>query len=384
MARSPRARRAGLVGLGMVAWSLGASGSDAGKSFTPQHPTLWQRAKQPELARRRELLRLADRKREPKDETYDSLPISTQLHRAAATLLELAQVETSGDVDLLYLYGECLAYAGPSQAARARTVLERALNLAPSHPSAAAAWDTLGRVRLALGDYAAGEWAFEQALETEPSRPVRDAILIEQGLGALRARELDVAIERLRAASADSQEPVAWALSEWSLAVAMDRALWGPEAERLAFVASQARFGASGKQDVLALPDAELEPDSEVHYYRALAAMGRARASGERGQRSAYQEAKFLWLRYLDAVGPTGPWVSRVTAHLTAIERVESRLSPDDGDLHRQALRGGDFELGDSESEAANGPNSDADAGPLWPEELERGAAFWGLDAGGD
>lgn len=383
MARSQRARSASLVALGLVAWSLGASGSDGAEATAPQSPTVWQRVRRPELAQRYQLLRLADRKREPKDETYDSLPISTQLHRAAATLLELAHVETTDDVELLYLYGECLAYAGSRYALRARTVLERALELAPSHPSATTAWDTLGRVRLALGDYAAGQWAFEQALETEPSRPVRDAILIEQGLGALRARELDLAIERLRAAASDSQEPVAWAVSEWSLAVAMDRAMWGPEAERLAFVASQARFGPSGKQDVLALPDAELEPDAEVHYYRALAAMGRARAAGERAQRVAYQEAKFSWLRYIDAVGPTGPWLGRVAAHLTTIERAEARLSPDEGDLHRQALHGANFEGDDGDAEReSNDAASDADAGPLWPEEFERGAAFWGLDAG--
>lgn len=382
MVRSHRARRASLVIVGLVAWSLGASGSDGPVAAAPQEPTLWQRVKHPDLAQRRQLLRLADRKREPKDETYDSLPIATQLHRAAATLLELANVESTDDVELLYLYGECLAYAGSRYATRARVVLEHALNLAPSHPSATAAWDTLGRVRLALGDYSAGQWAFERALETEPSRPVRDAILIEQGLGALRARDLDVAIERLRAASSDSQEPVAWAISEWSLAVAMDRAMWGPEAERLAFVASQARFGASGKQDVLNLPDAELEPDAEVHYYRALAAMGRARAAGERTRRLAYQEAKFSWLRYIDAVGPTGPWLARVAAHLATIEHAEAQLSLDEGDLHRQALRGANFD-GDPDAEhAPDDTASDSDAGPLWPEELERGAAFWGLDAG--
>jgi tetratricopeptide (TPR) repeat protein len=335
-----------------------------------QQATIWQKVKAPDTETRQRLMNLADRKREPRDETYDAQAIRTQLHRASATLLGLARVDTLGDVDLLYLYGECLAFAGVEYAAQARGVLQQALTVAPGHPNASGAWDSLGRVNMALGDYAAGYRAFERSLASEWQRDVRDAVLIEQGLGALRAGELIVAIERLRAANGDSQSPVAWALSQWALAVAMDRALWGPEAERLALVAAQAKFGASGKQDVLSLSEVVLEPESEVLYYRALAAMGRARVTSRREQRSAYQEAKFLWLRYLDDVGPTGPWSSRVERHLAYIDRLEARIAPSDGDLHSEALRAANFDV------------TDAGVSPLWPEELEQGAAFWGLDAG--
>lgn len=358
----------GVVVVGYVAGRGEASPAAA------QRPTVWQRVKSPDSTGRRRLLTMADRKREPRDETYDAEAIRVQLHRAAATLLGLAGVETTADVELLYLYGECLAYAGPEYAIRARAVLREALNLAPDHPSAPAAWDSLGRVEMALGAYAAGYRAFERALEHTWQRDVRDAILIEQGLGALRAGELETAIERLRSANGDSQSPVAWSLSQWALAVAMDRALLGPEAERLAYAAAQARFGASGKQDVLSLPEVGLEPESEVLYYRALAAMGRARIAAAREMRNVYQEAKFLWLRYVDEVGPRGPWLARAERHLAFIDAVEARLAPEakDSDLHRQALKGGDFEVADA----------DAGVSPLWPEELEQGRSFWGLDAG--
>lgn len=364
----------------LSAFALGVTlvldaGGEVSSYDARRQTTVWQRVKAPDAASRERLLDMADRKREPRDETYDAEAIRTQLHRASATLLALAHVETLGDVDLLYLYGECLAYAGAEYASKARGILQQALTVAPTHPNASAAWDSLGRVDMALGDYAAGYRAFERSLEAEWQRDVRDAILIEQGLGALRAGELEAAIERLRAASGDSQNPVAWALSQWALAVAMDRALWGPEAERLAFVAAQARFGASGKQDVLSLPEVGLEPDSEVLYYRALAAMGRARAQARREQRGAFQEAQFLWLRYLSEAGPTGPWTSHVERHLAHIERLEARFAPQDGDLHRQALRGANFDVS----------GADAGVSPLWPEELEQGsAAFWGLDAGAD
>lgn len=353
---------AGAVG---VAWS-GASVANA------DHATIWQRLKSPDLESRQRLLDMADRKREPRDETYDSDAIRTRLHRASAIMLALAGVETLGDVDLLYMYGECLAYGGPEYAVRARAVLRQALTVAPAHPSAGGAWDSLGRVQMALGEYADGYRAFERALEHEWRRDVRDAVLIEQGLGALREGQLEAAIERLRAANGDSQTPVAWALSQWALAVAMDRALWGPEAERLALVAAQARFGASGKQDVVGLPEVGLEPQSEVLYYRALAAMGRARVAPRAAQRSAYQEAKFLWLRYLGEAGPTGPWTQRVEHHLAVIDALEARIAPEVADLHQQALRGVDFDVTDV----------DAGVSPIWSEELERGAAFWGLDAG--
>lgn len=345
-----------------------------------ERTTVWQKARQPSGRHGGALLDAVDRKREPKDETFDSEAIRTQLHRAAATLLELAGVETQDDVELLYLYGECLTYAGGQYAARARAVLEQALTLAPHHPNAANAWDSLGRVNMALGAYAAGYRAYEKALEREWNEEVRTAILIEQGLGALRAQQLSVAIERLRSARSDAGNTVAWALSQWALAVAMDRGLFGPEALRLAWQASQARFGPSGTQDVLSLPEVAFEPPAEVFYFRALAATGKAQVGPPQARRDSYQEAKFLWLRYLDAVGPTGPWLSRVERHLAEIDRVLAKLFPDeDDDLDRQARETSVFD-----TSALGGTDIDAGAelDPLWPEELEQGARFWGKDGG--
>lgn len=340
-----------------------------------ERTTVWQRAAHPELERWRALADVVDRKREPKDPSYDSPAIRTQLSRAAATLLELAGAERSGDVELLFLYGECLAYAGGEFATRARDVLRLALSLAPNHPNAVDAWDSLGRVNMALGFYVEGYQAFERALERQWDRDVRSAILIEQGLGALRAGELVAAVERLSGAVNDSRDSAPWALSQWALAVAMDRALMGPEAQQLAWLAAQAKFGPSGQQDILGLSEVLLEPESEVHYYRALAAMGKARQAPRELQRAGSLEAKFLWLRYVDAVGPNGAWIDRVRAHLKHIDDVEARLAPPADDLHQQALRGAELD-----GEVDN----DEDAGvlPIWPEELEQGRQFWGGDAG--
>lgn len=336
-----------------------------------ERTTVWQRASQPELERWRVLADVVDRKREPKDPSYDSPAIRTQLSRAAATLLELAGVERSGDVELLFLYGECLAYAGGEFATRAREVLRQALSLEPEHPNAVEAWDSLGRVNMALGFYVEGYQAFEQALERQWDRDVRNVVLIEQGLGAMRAGEMAAAIDRLGGAVNDSRDSAPWALSQWALAVAMDRALMGPEAQRLAWLAAQAKFGPSGQQDILGLSEVVLEPEAELHYYRALAAMGRARQAPRELQRAAYLEAKFSWLRYLDAVGPNGAWINRVRTHLKHIDGVEARLAPPSEDLHRQALQGAELE-------------GEVDAGvlPIWPEELEQGRQFWGGDAG--
>lgn len=367
-ARSPLALALATVAAVIGSWRLGHASASA-----TDRSTVWARAAHPEAARWAALAEVIDRKREPKDETYDAVAIRTQLNRAAVTWMELAGVEQSDDVELLYLYGECLAFAGAQYALRARDVLSQALSLSPSHPNAGDAWDSLGRVNMALGRYAEGYRAFERALETQWERGVRDAVLIEQGLGALRAADLDVAIERLRSANQDSQEPAVWALSQWALAVAMDRALLGPEAQRLAFAASRARFGPSG-QDVLALPEFGLEPPAETHYFRALAAMGAARDAEVRDKRARYLEAKFSWLRYLDGVGPTGPWIDRVRVHLSHIEEIETQLAPKEDDLHRQALKPTNWAAADSGVESVD---------PLWPEEIEQGAKFWGRDDAG-
>lgn len=349
-------------------WAVGAASPTA-----TERTTVWQRVAHPELERWRALADVVDRKREPKDPSYDSPAIRTQLSRAAATLLELAGAERSGDVELLFLYGECLAYAGDEFAQRARDVLRQALLLAPEHPNAVEAWDSLGRVNMALGLYVEGYQAFEQALERQWDRDVRNVILIEQGLGALRAGELTAAIDRLSGAVNDSRDSAPWALSQWALAVAMDRALMGPEAQRLAWLAAQAKFGLSGQQDILGLSEVALEPEAEIHYYRALAAMGKARQAPIQLQRAAYLEARFSWVRYLDAVGPNGAWSDRVRTHLKHIDDVEDRLAPPTEDLHRQALRGSALD-------------GEVDAGviPIWPEELEQGRQFWGGDAGAE
>lgn len=335
-------------------------------------PSVWQRVRDPKADERAELLLRADRKREPMDATFDSPAIRVQLHRAAATWLELAGVEMMDDVDLLYLFGECLAFSGPAFHARAKAVIQHALQLAPEHSAAPQALFQLSRVAASLEDYALQYDALERMFQREWRHEVRVEALLDQGQGAMASGKLERALERLQGALSDSTEPRQWALAQWTLAVAMDRALLGPQAANLAHTASLASFGSSGQADVLALPDATLSHPWEAFYYRALALMGKARVVSAEKQVATYQDAKFLWLRYLDASGESKQWHPRVQQHLRMIERITMLDADEQEDLDALVAATPSF------------PAEDAGVDPLWPEELEQGERFWGADAGSD
>jgi hypothetical protein len=338
--------------------------------------SVWQRVKNPSLPVQQFVRQFADHKREPRDFEHDTEAIRTQLHKAAAAWLERvvgSKLDTSEDRDLLFLYGECLAYAGPDSLDRAEQVLLRALSLGPDDdPATASAWNTLGRVQAARGNTMQADAAFERALNFEWDAPTRSGIQIEQGFLAMGEGQLTRAIERLASARDGTHEPALWSLSQWALGVAMDRALLGPEGASLAWEASQARFGGSGELDVLALPGMAPEPPAEATYYRALALMGKASRLPTDERVKALLEAKFLWLGYIREAGPTAPSVGRAFQHLKRIDDV-TRTPEDDADLERQARAPMqlEFDAGQARSEAM-----------IWPEELVQGSAFWGGDAG--
>lgn len=335
----------------------------------------WQRVTDPGIGARTFIQHFADHKREPRDADHATDTLRVQLNRACSNWIERVAgpgLESSQDSALLFLYGECLAYAGPGAAKRAAPILQRALELAPLDPHAPQAWNTLGRVHAALGELDAAYSAFERALEREWDVSVRSAIQIEQGLLTLAHGQFDRAIERLSSARDATTDPVAWALSQWALGVAMDRAWMGPEGAALAWTASQGRFGVNGEFDVLALPGVGPEPASEATYYRALALMGKVQTVPQNQRTATYLEAKFLWLTYLREVDASHPAVPRVRAHMAHIEK--QTAGPDDDALLDQAARA-PMQLGVEPEELP------ADH-MIWPEELTEGDAFWGADAG--
>lgn len=358
-----------LVGLAMFG-GWGPS-TQALPRFSP-----WQRAKDPSGEARRLILEFADHKREARDVGQETERARTERYKASASWLERvlgARLDVTTDVELLMLYGESKAYAGPNHLRGAQRALRRALQLAPRHPNAASAWNTLGRVEAALGQADSAQGAFERALELEWDLALRSGIQIEQGLLAMQHGALERAIERLATASeAAKGEPALWALAQWALGVAMDRALLGPEGANLAWRASQGRFGANGELDVLALSGLGLEADSEATYYRALALMGKAQGMPMEARVATLLDAKFLWLTHLREAGPTGQFAARVQYHLQKID--ELTATPEDrASLERQARAPLDVHVD------AGGLNPED---MIWPEELSSGDAFWAGDAG--
>lgn len=334
----------------------------------------WQRVKDPGVGARSFIQHFADHKREPRDLDHATEKLRMQLNRACSNWLERVAgpgLEASEDAALLFLYGECLAYAGPGAVKPAGAVLERALALAPMDPYAPQAWNTLGRVYAALGELDAAYNAFERALEREWDGAVRVAIHIEQGLLTLAHAEFERAIERLSSARDATAEPVQWALSQWALGVAMDRAWLGSEGAALAWMASQGRFGVNGEFDVLALPGVAPEPASETTYYRALALMGKAQALPKDQRTATYLEAKFMWLAYLREVEPSHPVVTRVRAHMARIDN-QTAHPDNDASLDRAARTPMQLDVEPEELQADQ---------MIWPEELTEGDAFWGGDA---
>jgi len=322
---------------------------------TGAKPTIWDRVKQPSLARAEQLFALAERSRVPAEDSLEDLSmflpsgtseeLSRQLNARAAALISIADGHELGDVRLLYLLGDALVKADKSHLPEGRLRLRQALELAPDSPLAAEAWFLLGVAEGKLRNHAAEREAFSAALAHEWDPEMRASIISNRAESTMASGRLALAIQDYRLALSESRSALTQALALWGLAVATERDGDLPRALELARRASSFRFGPQSHVVVaIDLPAVYFTPEYEKNYYRALAVMAEADVEKDRDHaRVLLQTASRLWSLYLDNAERDGErWVDHARAARDACRSKLTKLDRERPENVRRSESGRD------------------------------------------
>jgi len=298
-------------------------------------PSLWQRAKDPKVARDDALLRRVER-RLGQLELLGSVSsaidpeLVRELTLGVTTMAELDS-RASADPRLDYLLGGALVDVDAGREAEARRLLERALARAPDSPLAAAGLFQLSIAAAKLGDHVTERAACVRALERTWDDDVRANLYVNLAETDMFDGDLPRAIREYHSALASSGRPDAVAMAYFGLAVALDRSGDLPSAldaaaQALAIRLPPALFVVPSALD---LPGVFYTPGYEIHYYKALAAMAVARGTKDPpARRDALADAAEHWASYLAAAEPDhARWVEQARLHQSSVERELVALS---------------------------------------------------------
>lgn len=263
-------------------------------------PTVWERARRPAAI-------LEERARQDVErllfevELFGWRSSSTQGRlRSALDALRLVDAERADDVRLRFLLGRVLGLLG--EWPRAASVLEAAIDEAPTHPMVG---DALFRLAIAyawLGEREREIEMYDAFLERTSTESARATALSNRAEARMAQGDLREAVEDYRAALAITVDPVA----TLGLAVALDRlgdlsaALAEAEKSRL-LDPEAARLRGDGVFFV---------PAYERHWYEALLAM--ASASGAKSPAEAtphWRAAAARFAAYAEEALPEDPWL---------------------------------------------------------------------------
>lgn len=292
-------------------------------------PSFWDGVRDPKLDRAEAVLRIAERERHAIEPEYESLGASARLNEKAAIIIELSGGAELSD-ELSFLLGSCLVNAGLPHDQRGREVLERLLARSHGAPFESSAWTHIAIAAKRAGDTAAEIDALTKALSTEFE--YRAELFLRRGQAHMVLQDLQRASDDFLAALELRPNPMIRALGQWALAVALDRSYNSPAALPYAQAAAAVRFGSAGTLSALELPWYPLNPAHDLHYYRALAQLARARQSQDTSDYvGALQASQLLWIAYIKAAPQDDPWLGRAREHLEQLrEEVNGLLSDEE------------------------------------------------------
>lgn len=307
-------------------------------------PTIWQRAREPELSRSQQLLNRIERILG----TVGLPELNAEFSAGAVALFQLSaghwSCSSSGstpsgsgalrepklDPRLEYLLGGALLQAGAGRDRDARCLLERALYDAPDSPLAAEGYFNLALAAGRLGDRKTERAAYLQALAVTWDPDIRANVYGNLAESDMGSGDLKRAVREYRVALAASQQPDTLALNHFGLAVALDRSQDLPSALEAAKRAISVQLPPTlfSAPSVLDLPTVSFSPSYEIHYYKALGAMAAALlAKDAAGRRAALADADEHWSAYLvRAEVDHSPWLQQARLHKVSVERQLAKL----------------------------------------------------------
>jgi tetratricopeptide (TPR) repeat protein len=322
------------VKLTQIAAALCALSVQLGSAVASADPSLWQRARQPELGRSQVLLNRVERMLG----TVGLPEFNAEFSAGAVALLQLSDVrwhcsaqtepeassspapsELALDPRLEYLIGGALLEGQTDRDSDARCILERALRDAPDSPLAAEGYFNLAIVAGKQGDRKAERAAYLRALDVTWDPDIRANVYGNLAESDMGAGDLKRAVREYRIALSVSQQADTVSLAYFGLAVALDRSGDLPSALDAAKQAISVQLPATlfSASSVLDLPNVSFTPSYEIHYYKALGAMAAGLlAKDSAARREALADAVEQWTAYLvRAEADHAPWVQPARLH---------------------------------------------------------------------
>jgi tetratricopeptide (TPR) repeat protein len=241
----------------------------------------------------------------------------------ARSLLEQAHAEQSPDVRLRFDLGE--TYAALDDNVRAKEVLQPALDLAPDHPAAVAAFIALANAYAKLDQSNEERRVYERFLPKVTDERSRSTAMLNLAEADMHLGDLDSSIAGYRATiDLAAQLPniieLAYhtgALAVWGLAVALDRANDVPSG------AKEAKLALVLDRDMGIIrlnPSVFFSPERERNWYVALGFTEYAKeAEDARGAALWWQRAEGCWREYVEdaaAHGDNDRWIDLARARL--------------------------------------------------------------------
>jgi tetratricopeptide (TPR) repeat protein len=320
--------------LSVLVFSSSVAGAD---------PSIWQRAREPELGRSQILLNRVERMLG----TVGLPEFNAEFSAGAIALFQLSDArwrcgspnrdehsppEPALDPRLEYLIGGALLEAQTDRDVDARCILERALREAPSSPLAGEGYFNLAMVAGKLGDHKAERAAYMHALDLQWDPDIRANVYGNLAESDMGVGDLKRAVREYRIALEASQQPDSLALAYFGLAVALDRSGDLPSALDAAKHAISVQLPPTlfSTPSVLDLPTVSFSPSYEIHYYKALGATAAALLTKDVAlHRAALADAVEQWTAYLvRAEADQTPWVQTARLHKASVERELSKLPP--------------------------------------------------------
>ena len=335
-----------MKGVGLRVFATGALALAAALCPVRAHaePTIWQRARAPELSRSQLLLNRIERMLG----TVGLPELNAEFSAGAVALFQLSDgrwtCSSSGsapsgagtahepklDPRLEYLLGGALLQADAGRDRDARCLLERALRDAPDSPLAAEGYFNLALAAGRLGDRKTERAAYLQALAVTWDPDIRANVYGNLAESDMGSGDLKRAVREYRVALAASQQPDTLALNHFGLAVALDRSQDLPSALEAAKRAISVQLPPTlfSTPSVLDLPTVSFSPSYEVHYYKALGAMAAALlAKDTAARRAALADAAEHWSAYLvRAEVDHSPWLQQARLHKASVQQQLAKL----------------------------------------------------------
>ena len=184
-------------------------------------PSLWQRAREPELARSEALAERLERLLSAGVEKEFDPRGARDFALAAVAAADLAGASRMPGARLNCLLGEVFLQAGFPE--RARDLLAKIVDDLPPGPLAAGCFYTYGLALAYLSESKREIDAFTQALAYADTAHFRANLLYNRAEARMALGNLEEAIDDYRKALATGREPHLQALCYYGLAVALDR-----------------------------------------------------------------------------------------------------------------------------------------------------------------